>query len=79
MFVAIFTISVDPPRLTKRLRTRLNQASAGQEVVTLVTIVVTTQTTSVPGPSRPQLREREREVTGVVAFFSHVHLKCFYL
>lgn len=77
VFVAIFTISVDPPRLTKSLRTRLNKARAGQEVVPLVTIVVTTQTTSLPGPSRPQLRERE-EVTGVVVRFPMV-LQSFYI
>lgn len=68
VFVAIFAISVDPPRLTESLRTRLNQARAGQEVITLVTIVVTTETTSLPGPSRSQLRERKGD-TGVVAHF----------
>lgn len=72
VFVAIFTISVDPPRLTESLRTRLNQARAGQEVVTLVTIVVATETASLPRPSRSQLRGREG-VTGVVAHFPYVH------
>lgn len=66
VFVAIFAISIDPPRLTESLRTRLNQARAGQEVVPLVTIVVTTETTSLPGPSRSQLRGGGG-VTGVVA------------
>lgn len=71
MFVAIFAISVDPPRLTKSPRTRLYQARARQEVVTLVTIVVTAETTSLPGPSRSQLREREGAggVSGVLVHF----------
>lgn len=68
VFVAIFAISVDPPRLTESLRARLNQARAGQEVVALVTIVVATETASLPRPSRSQLREREG-VAGVVAHF----------
>lgn len=66
MFVAIFTVSVDPPRLTESLRSRLNQARTRQEVIALVTIVVTTETTSLPRPSWSQLRKRG--VSGVVAY-----------
>lgn len=67
MFVAIFTVSVDPPWLTESLRTRLNQARTREEVIALVTIVVTTETTSLPRPSWSQLRKREG-VGGVVAY-----------
>lgn len=67
MFVAIFTVSVDPPRLTESLRTCLNQARTRQEVIALVTIVVTTETTSLPHPSWSQLRKR-KGVGGVVAY-----------
>lgn len=56
MFVGGFAISVDPPWLAECLRNRLNQTRSGQEIVTLVTIVVTTETTSLPCPSWSQLR-----------------------
>lgn len=82
VFVAIFAISIDPPRLTKSLRTRLNQARARQEVVPLVTIVVTTETTSLPGPSRSQLREGEESLVLLPMFpraLNSLHLKCFHL
>lgn len=55
MFVGGFTVSVDHPRLAERLRTRLNQTRLGQEVITLVTIKVTTEAASLPCPSWSQL------------------------
>lgn len=67
VFVAIFTVSVDPPWLTESLRTRLNQARTRQEVIALVTIVVTTEATSLARPSWSQLRKREG-VGGVVVY-----------
>lgn len=55
MSVGRFTVSIDPPCLAESLRTRLNQTRSRQEVITLVTIKVSTETTSLSCPSGSQL------------------------
>lgn len=56
-FVIRFAISIDPPGLAERLRTCLNQSRTRQEVIALVAVVVTAETT---GPSSPPWSELER-------------------
>lgn len=55
MLVSGFTIAIDPPGLPKSLGTCFNQPRTRQEVITMVSIVVPTQTTCLPCPSWPQL------------------------
>lgn len=55
MFVCGFTVSVDPPGLAECLRTRLHQSRSRQEVIALVAIEVTAETTGPPRPLRSQL------------------------
>ncbi len=59
MFVAGFAVSIDPPRLAEYLRTRFNQTRSRKEVITLVTIKVTTETTSSTRPLWSQLGEMD--------------------
>lgn len=55
MLVRGFTISINPPGLSKSLRTCFDQPRTRQEVITMVSIVVPTETTSLSSPSRSQL------------------------
>lgn len=56
VFVAGFTVAIDPPRLAERLRTCLHQAGPRQEVIALVTVVVAAETAGLPCPLWAQLR-----------------------
>lgn len=58
MFVRGSTVSTDRPGLAKCPGTRLNQSRTRQEVITLVTIVVSTETTGLPCPPWSKLKRQ---------------------
>lgn len=65
-FLSGFTVSIDPPSLAKGVRTSLNQSRISQKIITLVTIVVTTQST---GPARPLWTQLWRQTEFKIVFF----------
>lgn len=73
MFVRGFTVSINPPGLAERLRCRLYQSRTRQEVITLVTIEVATETTGLPRPLGSQLGWYTDSSTVVSLSFTRMH------